>query len=33
MRLFRFTKAEQQASNRAAQPEREGVECGSQTEA
>jgi len=31
--LFRFTKAEQQASNLAAPPECEGVECGSQTEA
>jgi len=29
----RFTKAEQQASNWAAPPEREGVECRSQSEA
>jgi len=28
MRLFRSSKAEQQASNRAL-PEREGIECGS----
>jgi len=33
MCLFRLTKAQQQASNRAAQPEHEGVECRSQTEA
>ncbi|MBS3976045.1 MAG: hypothetical protein KGZ75_04865 [Syntrophomonadaceae bacterium] len=31
--LCRFTKAEQQDSNREAQPEREAVESGSQTEA
>jgi len=33
MCLFRSSKAEQSASNHAAPPEREGVECGSQSEA